>query len=588
MSLSSLALDSSWRDAFAAWNPTIAPLLDPLELSKCHAPRYAMVPDAQSQVIPDSGKIEYNFFLPVGSLVWGFWAAVLLESTSGDAPEIEFPEIITSEASTSFENNVINPGPAGPFDFGATTRFQILQDVTTFKLRAYKSDDEGVTWAEVDAAGAPDIADNNLPSPPPSTYEYFGVVRDASAVDSANLYAVFWAPDFTIAAVTFDMSTETWGSVISSTLTYRFPDLPVVSNGGFGVAHRAVDNTLWMMFPAGSDSGTPVANRVFGAPCDLTAATWAGSLTALGTTDDADTHQWEPVGMVPDSDGNIHCIFVAFSGTFPAPQTSFLYHQVIHTDDSLTVSDVIVPFGSANPPAFVSYPSISADDLIAFTYNLANSAVAPNVHCVRFVAADAPVYFDETPFGLIQTDPDSFPRGFYSTISLDGLDYIFYTRDPLDGNMVFAFITSAGVGLGWSAETIIGTVSAGLYSTGVNASAYPLISRWAISMGAPPSEGFEQGQAYFESLAATPIPADLVFQLTDVSLEHKFFQEPVRADLVETYGAAEGRFPGFSLLPAPHPVVGDGLFTLEAWGTPGAQIVLLLGVAEAHADCAVR
>jgi hypothetical protein len=76
-------------------------------------------------------------------------------------------------------------------------------------------------------------------------------------------------------------------------------------------------------------------------------------------------------------------------------------------------------------------------------------------------------------------------------------------------------------------------------------------------------------------------------QLTDVGLGHAFFQEPIRADQISTTGPAAGYFPSFTLLPSPHPVVGDGLFTFEAWGQPGSTFVMLLGVAEVT-DCPVR
>jgi hypothetical protein len=69
-------------------------------------------------------------------------------------------------------------------------------------------------------------------------------------------------------------------------------------------------------------------------------------------------------------------------------------------------------------------------------------------------------------------------------------------------------------------------------------------------------------------------------QLTDVNMGHQFFQDPVNAQFLKTQGANFGRFPSFTLLPTPHPVVGDGLFTFEAWGTPADSVILILGVAE--------
>jgi hypothetical protein len=73
MSVSSLALFSSWRDYYGEWNALVEPQMAPLEQSSCHAPRYALLPDISHQTVPPSGKIEYNFHLPVGSIIWGMF-----------------------------------------------------------------------------------------------------------------------------------------------------------------------------------------------------------------------------------------------------------------------------------------------------------------------------------------------------------------------------------------------------------------------------------------------------------------------------------------------------------------------------------
>lgn len=75
MSVSTLGLDSSWRDYIGNWSSFVEPLMAPLEQSKCHAIRYALIPDILNQVIPVTGKIEYNFFLVPGSVIWGMWPA---------------------------------------------------------------------------------------------------------------------------------------------------------------------------------------------------------------------------------------------------------------------------------------------------------------------------------------------------------------------------------------------------------------------------------------------------------------------------------------------------------------------------------
>jgi hypothetical protein len=73
MAKSSLALDSCWRDNYGMWNPFVEPYFAPLEESICHAPRYALIPDVQHQVVPTGGKIEFNFHLVAGSVIVGFW-----------------------------------------------------------------------------------------------------------------------------------------------------------------------------------------------------------------------------------------------------------------------------------------------------------------------------------------------------------------------------------------------------------------------------------------------------------------------------------------------------------------------------------
>lgn len=75
----------------------------------------------------------------------------------------------------------------------------------------------------------------------------------------------------------------------------------------------------------------------------------------------------------------------------------------------------------------------------------------------------------------------------------------------------------------------------------------------------------------------------LVFQFTDVNLDHKFFQEPVLSQTLAQSlpaGVNPADFENFLFLPAPHPVVGDGLMYLEVWDTPGQRVVAGLGIAE--------
>lgn len=94
MAISTLALDACWRDYGAMWNPRIEPYHSPIEESKCHAPRLALIPDVQDQVIPPGGKIQYNFFLQPGSLISGFWVTGEdAEGNSGNPFAIQLTDI---------------------------------------------------------------------------------------------------------------------------------------------------------------------------------------------------------------------------------------------------------------------------------------------------------------------------------------------------------------------------------------------------------------------------------------------------------------------------------------------------------------
>lgn len=84
MSVSSLGLFPNWRDYWGMWNAMMEPYIAPLELSQCHAPRFAVLPQVAQQTIPASGKVEYNFRLEPGSIIWGLFP--LNTDTDFDGP----------------------------------------------------------------------------------------------------------------------------------------------------------------------------------------------------------------------------------------------------------------------------------------------------------------------------------------------------------------------------------------------------------------------------------------------------------------------------------------------------------------------
>lgn len=88
-------------------------------------------------------------------------------------------------------------------------------------------------------------------------------------------------------------------------------------------------------------------------------------------------------------------------------------------------------------------------------------------------------------------------------------------------------------------------------------------------------------------------PVRFTVQITDVSLQHKFFDQPVASILLANYKPEYqsnittnvGSFP--NLLCAPHPVTGSGQFDIEIQETGGqpGRIEFVLGVLEV---CGVR
>jgi hypothetical protein len=97
-------------------------------------------------------------------------------------------------------------------------------------------------------------------------------------------------------------------------------------------------------------------------------------------------------------------------------------------------------------------------------------------------------------------------------------------------------------------------------------------------------------------LPCVPVPGDLTtsapppftVQITDVSMEHKWFDDPVAslflANYKPTYQSVtdlqQGSFP--NLICAPYPVVGTGMFEVEIWNTSDEEqrIQLVFGALE--------
>lgn len=96
---------------------------------------------------------------------------------------------------------------------------------------------------------------------------------------------------------------------------------------------------------------------------------------------------------------------------------------------------------------------------------------------------------------------------------------------------------------------------------------------------------------YLPAQVDTSLPIQFNVQITDLALKHKFWDQPIPSIFLANYKPAyltanslqaAGQIASFpSLLPAPHPVTGDGLFLVEFWNGPTQQRVeLVFGVFE--------
>jgi hypothetical protein len=72
--ISTIQLDSAWRDYWNLWSPPSNAQIAPIADSSCYLPRLRMIPDTSQQIMPAFGKIEYNFEVAPGSIMWAIWA----------------------------------------------------------------------------------------------------------------------------------------------------------------------------------------------------------------------------------------------------------------------------------------------------------------------------------------------------------------------------------------------------------------------------------------------------------------------------------------------------------------------------------
>jgi hypothetical protein len=413
-----------------------------------------------------------------------------------------FPDLVSSTSQASQDGSSVgNFATFGPFEDGTGVRFLILQDITVSppKLRAFKSLDTGSTWSEQDAAGAPDSADDSG-SPSPGIFNLFAAVRNSTAA-VRDVYVVYWATDFTIRLVTFHMATGLWGAQIASTLGYLTGGQPS-NTTGFGAAYRSTDNSVWMMFPSGQDTITPVGDRVSGAKC-IVGGAWDVALTYLSPGPGTDNDRnYFTAGMVTDSGGAVHCFMTAKRSNILG--ASSILHRVIHADNSLSAIDVIDTMPAPKDFASPCYPTLAPGDVLLLAYYDFSDSIRK---VARAAAGDAPAWSIETPADI--QPASAFDHGLQSTAADSGLQYIFYTI--FNGVFLeFRFVTSSGIGVPFGSPTLIASFdTSGLADISNSvATAFRVgagSAGVAITMGYSP-DNVNFGQGYWEIAAAPPPP----------------------------------------------------------------------------------
>lgn len=121
-----------------------------------------------------------------------------------------------------------------------------------------------------------------------------------------------------------------------------------------------------------------------------------------------------------------------------------------------------------------------------------------------------------------------------------------------------------------------------LQSNNLSGSTQPSLTQPSFSVGGTPgiaAGGYIEyglsitpGSVIIGSMLFSTAPSSFMVQLTDVSLDHEIFDQPVPAWFLAN---AKGDFP--NIWDTPHPVVGSGLLRCEFWNqSADSQIIQLV------------
>ena len=432
-------------------------------LSECGRPvppagaRYVDLPHCltfRQQITPSVGSslaMSFPFFPDTITFQQDYFE----QGVTGESAPPTAPEITAVSGFNNTGNQVDQPGP---WSDGGNRRFMILYQygtstVTPKALRAYKSTDAGITWAEVDAAHAPSLALNNVA---PGDYANYGVARDSRPA-VRKIYCAVWDTDFTVSQITFDMSTELWGVKVKSTLAIL--STAIEPDSGFTTAYSPSDNSLVVAFNVESVLiGGNQYDRSDYAKFNITTQTWDAAWTRCGTADSTiDARAWLVQGACVDQNNNIHFQFNVGAGGVAAQA---LYHQVLHPNNTLSTSDLVISVPHAQllgdylcRPLARPIPSGGTEILFGF-FEFNNPTHSTFI--ARGVASDAPAWTIERPLPAV---PNTTQYEGFALVNVgQGVVQAVYIEAKTAANVAtYAAVSNAGPGLGWSAPVVLGT-----------------------------------------------------------------------------------------------------------------------------------
>lgn len=207
----------------------------------------------------------------------------------------------------SFPQTVLTAGTFnginGPFeDSGALWALGV--HTPAFTIGAFKSTDQGVTWAEQDAGNAQAVF-------------HLGSVIFAckdSTPGVHKIYVAYFDTGGTLKVSTFNSGTGLWGTSVTSTLTPGTLGSTALSGSA---VYRQSDNSV-IIVTNSITTASPFYIRAAYARCDLTGASISGAWIPCGqTVGVGDPTDWKPESACIGASNAVHLLFTQAQSSFP-------------------------------------------------------------------------------------------------------------------------------------------------------------------------------------------------------------------------------------------------------------------------------